>query len=294
MRHLLLVAISLVLVVVVPAQVRVTGTEFDPVSFVPGDKVLLIARFDPAGLPWNEVRETSGFPGMDDTDLSILSAAIERRSGAPVLVLQFIPWKAGRGQLPSLNIGGVIFPVIGFEAMSSLGTDLSPPRARPQLEPPGLRLRVYIATGLLLTFVVAVLVFLSLVLPWLRRLKARWDFARVRREFDARLAMLDDNDGLDANAWARLCGSLRWYLEARTKLPWMAMTASESAEVQDALIASDLVAETTGILHAGDEVRFAGKNNAALPAALASARSIADRLDKALTTDNGNTAGGRK
>jgi hypothetical protein len=294
MKPLVLVVFCLGLATRVPAQLRVTGTEFDPPDFVAGDRVSLVARFDAAGLAWDDVRKTAGFPDPGEAGPTVLSAVIERRSGAPVLVVQFIPWKAGRGQLPTLVVGGLSFPSISFEAMSSLGTGLEPPLPRPQLEPPGLRARVYIASGFLLTIVVGILVFVSVVLPWLRRLMARWTFIRIRREFEARLALLDGHSGVPADAWALLCSSMRWFLEARTSLPWLSMTPAESATVRDASIGAELVAEATQLLLEGDEVRFAGRLEADLPAGLSSARSIADRLDQALVPVRHPAAGGRK
>ncbi|MFH2114958.1 MAG: hypothetical protein ABIJ86_10690 [Spirochaetota bacterium] len=292
MRPLILLTFCLALVAVVQAELRVTGTEFEPPEFVPGDRVSLVARFDPDGLSWDDARETAGFPDPGEAGPTVLSAAIERRSGAPVLIVVFIPWRAGRGQLPALGVGGLAFPVIAFEAMSALGADLAPPVAWPQLEPPGLRIRVYIVSGLLLAIVVGILLFMSVVLPWLRRLMARWSFIRIRREFDARLVLLDGDTGVVADAWALLCSSLRWFLEARTSLPWLCMTPSESAAVREASIPPELVSEASRLLHEGDEVRFAGRQDADLSAGLSSARSIADRLDQVLAPARHAAAGG--
>ncbi|MDX9957583.1 MAG: hypothetical protein RBT68_03995 [Spirochaetia bacterium] len=294
MKPLVLVAICLGLATAVPAQLRVTGTEFDPPDFVPGDRVSLVARFDASGLSWDDVRKTEDFPEPGEAGPTVLSAVIERRSGTPVLVVQFIPWMAGRGQLPALVVGGLSFPAIPFEAMSSLGTDLAPPVPRPQLEPPGLRVRVYVASGLLLAFLVGILMFVSVVLPWLRRLMARWTFARIRREFDARLALLEGHSGEASDAWALLCSSLRWFLEARTGLPWRSMTPAEAEAVRAASIGPDLVAEASRLLLQGDEVRFAGRLGADLPAGLSGARAIADRVDQALVPARQPAAGGRK
>lgn len=294
MRHLALLAFCLVLVSAVPAQLRVAGIEFEPPDFVPGDKVNLVARFDSAGLPWNDVRELGGFPEPVEEGPTVLSAAVERRSGAPVLVVVFIPWKAGRGQLPALSVGGLAFSAIPYEARSALGADLAAPGARPQLEPPGLRLRVYVATGLLLASLVGALVFVSAVLPWFRRLMSSWAFNRIRREFDARLALLEGGAVAMELAWALLCSSLRWFLEARTALPWLSMTPAEAGAVQDASIDSKLVAEASLILLEGDEVRFAGRQDADLETGLSCAKSIADRLDRVLAPAGRSAAGGRK
>jgi hypothetical protein len=283
MRLLVLMTVFLALAAAVPAELRITAMEFDPPDFVPGDSVRLVAQFDPAGLSWEDAREVSGFPDPGETGPTVLSVALERRSGAPVLVVVFIPWKAGRGQLPAMSVGGLVFPAMYFEASSALGPDLAAPVAKPQLEPPGLRLRVYVATGLLLSIVVSALVFMSAVLPWLRKLMARWGFARIRREFDARLALLEGGAVAIDDAWALLCSSLRWFLEARTSLPWLSMTPAEAAAVQDVSIGSELVMETSRILHVGDEVRFAGRQDADLVSGLSCARSIADRLDQALS-----------
>jgi hypothetical protein len=294
MRALVLVVLCLAVVIRVPAELRITGMEFDPPDFVPGDQVRLVARFDPEGQPWNDTRHGEGFPEPGEGDPTVLSAALERRSGMPVLLVEFIPWKSGRGHLPALKVGGLVFPVLPFEAKSALGTDLSAPVARTQLEPPGLRLRVYVAAGLLLSILVSVLVFISAVLPWFRRLMSRWAFNRIRREFDARLALLDGNTVAVDAAWALLCSSLRWFLEARTALPWLSLTPTEAGAVRDASIGSELVAEASLILLEGDEVRFAGRQNADLGSSLACARSIADRLDQMLAPASRTTPGGRK
>ena len=294
MKPLVLLTCCLAFAVAVPAELRVTGLEFDPPDFVPGDRVSLVARFDPAGLPWDDARVAAGFPDPGETGPTILSAAVERRSGAPVLVVVFIPWQAGRGQVPALSVGGLAFPALPYGAGSALGADLSAPVARPQLEPPGLRFRVYMVTGLLLSIAVAALVFVSAVLPWFRRLMARWGFARIRREFDARLALLDGYSGAREEAWALLCSSLRWVLEARTALPWLSMTPAEAAAVRDASISPELVAQSSRVLLEGDQVRFAGRQDADLHSGLSGARNIADRLDQALAPGRRPPAGDRK
>lgn len=294
MRPLILLVIFLALAIAVPAEVRITSTEFDPPDFVPGDRVSLVARFDPAGLAWAADQEARAGTNPGESGPTVLSVAVERRSGAPVLVVVFTPWKAGRGYVPAQSVGGLTFPAIPFEAMSALGADLASPVAKPQLEPPGLRFRVYLVTGLLLSVVVGALVFVSAVLPWLRKLMARWGYVRIRREFDARLALLDGYAGAMDQAWALLCSSLRWFLEARTTLPWLSMTPSEAAAVKDGSIRSDLVAEASVILHLGDEVRFAGRKDVDLGPGLSSARSIADRLDQALAPGRRAAVGDRK
>jgi hypothetical protein len=267
--------------------------EFDPPDFVPGDKVRLVARFDPADLPWDEIQVTTGLPDPGEAGPTVLSVAVERQAGAPVLVVVFIPWNAGRGLVPAILVGGLEFPPMPYEAASSLGTDRAAPVVRPQLEPPGLRVRVYVAAGLLLSVVVLVLVFVSAVLPWFRRLLARWGFARIRRDFEARLALLDGDAIAPADAWALLCSTLRWFLEARTTLPWLSMTPAEAMVVQDASIGPELVAEVSHILLEGDGVRFAGIQGADLAAGLARARSIADKLDQALAPVNRSAKGAR-
>lgn len=294
MRPLILLAVCLAAAGAVTAEFRVTGMEFDPPDFVPGDRVSLVARFDPAILPRDDSQGVVGIPDSVESGPTIVSATVERRSGAPVLVVVFIPWMPGRGYVPALSVGGLAFPAIPYEARSALGNDLAPPIAKPQLEPPGLRFRIYVVTGLLLSFAVAALVFVSAVLPWFRRLLARWGFVRIRREFDARLALLDGYAGAMDEAWALLCSSLRWFMETRTTLPWLAMTPSEAAAVRDASIGTELVVQASLILLEGDEVRFAGRQDSDLDSGLSSARKIADQIDQALAPGGRTATGDRK
>jgi hypothetical protein len=264
-----------------PAMLAATA-EFDPPSFVPGQVVGLYARLDAGAALWRAETVASDLRGTKDDGPRILSASLMERSGAPLLVVRFVAWRPGQGSIPSMSVGGLVTPPLKYSCSSALaegGTE--PPQAIGQLDPPGLFPRLYLIGGLALLSTVALVIGAAKLVPWLRRLKARKTFARVRREYDALLARLEGGRGSTA-AWTELCAGLRLFLSRRTGLDWMAITSVEAAALPADCAPGQVQPAAAAILAMGDEARFAGRTGLDLNQALASARSIGERLDSAL------------
>jgi hypothetical protein len=269
------------------AEVRILGSEFEPADFVPGDRVVMVVRFDPGNAPWAVDRRTAGFPETSAYDPTILAVAIERRAGLPVLIVEFMPWKPGRQMLPSLSIAGLVFPPIPFEAATALTGDDSAPVPRPQLDPPGLRTLVYSIAGIALLLLLGSILFILKVRPWLARLRSKKRFRQVRDDLDRTLGELGTMAVQSAAAWAVLCAALRQFMKARTSLAWDAMTPSE---IEGMVLDSPAVlvqADVVDILGKGDAVRFGGVQGVPLSAAADLASKLADRLDAAMADQNG-------
>ncbi|MBU0928491.1 MAG: hypothetical protein KKA67_12135, partial [Spirochaetes bacterium] len=152
MRPLLALSLVALASVVAPgsasAQGAVVGAvEFSPATFAPGEAVTAYAALDPGASPWFAESivsrvDSGGEPGGPDGGLSddaprVLSAAVEKRSGRPVLVVRFAAWRAGPGFLPEMKLGGLSIPRIRFDCSSVLAAaDARAPEPFPQLDPP--------------------------------------------------------------------------------------------------------------------------------------------------------------
>lgn len=258
--------------------------EFSPAEFVPGEVVTVTASLDPGTGSWEAAAMSSGFPETGESGPVVLSASVERRRGGPVLVIRFVPWKAGPGFLPELRIGGLDVPRVRFECGSALsGGDLGAPEPLPQLDYPGLYARLYIAAGALLVAAVAVAVAVAKAAPWVRSMSARRAFARVRREFDELLDRLGTRGGSagEAAAWAALCSGARRFVGRRSGIDLDALTATEVAALPPESVPGGVRDAVAALLAAGDAVRFAGDEGARLSGGLESARSLADLIDGA-------------
>jgi hypothetical protein len=256
--------------------------EFDPPYFVAGQGVAMYARLDAGTSSWRAETLSSGLPGGQDGDPRILSASLLERSGAPLLVVRFVAWRPGQGSLPSMNVGGLVTPPLKYSCSSALaeaGTE--PPQPIGQLDPPGLFARLYLIGGLALVSAIVSVIGAARFVPWLRLLKARKAFARVRRDYDELLSRLGRGKG-SAAAWAELCAGLRLFLSRRTGLDWLALTSVEAARLPPDCVPGEVQPAAAAILSMGDEARFAGRLDIDLGEALMNARSVGDRLDAAL------------
>lgn len=294
-RRVVVAALAVVVLAVAPADARaeaveasVVRVEFDPPAFYPGQATLAYATLDAGTASWSEATlavvpgRVDGADGAAETgaaEVEVLSARLERRGGQPVLIVSFVSWSAGAGLVPGMEIGGLAVPGLRFDCDSAL-TSLTPPVPMPQLEPPGLRFKLYLAGGVAL---VALLVGLTVALraaPWLKAIKARWAAARSRREFDD---ILDSIGGLEPEtaAWAALCAAVRRFVRLRAGVDWSALTASEIALLPEGPVAGPIRDDAAAILSSGDAARFAGASEGSIADAVAAARSVADRLDEA-------------
>lgn len=267
----------------VSAQGVATGTpEFSPPVFVPGEVVTVIALIDPGTLPWTVATIPSGFTEGGEAGPQVLSVALENRKGSPLLVVRFVPWRAGPGYLPGMTIGGLEIPRIRFDCQSAL-TDgnFEAPEPMPQLDMPGLYTKLYVLAGLLLVAVLAGIAAVTKVSPWFRVFKARRAYARARREFDELLDRLAKASAGPA-VWAELCAGLRTFAGIRTGTDLSAMTASEVQCLPAGTVPGDARGDLAGILAMGDEARFAGNRNLQPASGIRLARALADRIDAAL------------
>lgn len=265
------------------AQELVVGPlEFSPLSFVPGVVVTAVAILDPGASPWFAEAVESGFPEPGESAPRVLSVALEKRKGSPLLVVRFVAWRAGPGYLPDMSVGGLDIPRLRFDCGSALADgDLGAPEPLPQLNLPGLYTRLYVLAGLLLVAVIAGITAATRAAPWFRAFKARRAYARARREFDELLDRLAAAPAGPA-AWAELCAGLRNFAGLRMDTDLNAMTASEVLALPAGSVPGGVGAELAGILAMGDEARFAGKRDVRPGAGVELARSVAARIDEAL------------
>jgi hypothetical protein len=181
-----------------------------------------------------------------------------------------------------MSVGGLMTPPLKYSCSSALaegGTE--PPQALGQIDPPGLFTRLYLIGGIALFSAVVLVIGAVRLVPWLRSLKARKAFARVRRDYDELLVRLE-REKVDPAAWTDLCAGLRLFLSLRTGLDWLAVTSVEAADLPVDCAPGQVQPEAAAILAMGDEARFAGRHGLDLHHAITTARSIGDRLDAAL------------
>lgn len=269
------------------AEASILRVEFDPPTFYPGQATLAYATLDPGTASWSEAvlavvserPDEAGAPETGAPEVEILSARLERRGGQPILIVRFVPWTAGRGLIPGMELGGLAVTGLRFDCASAL-TSLRPPVLLPQLEPPGLRSRLYLAGGVALVALLAGLTAAFRAAPWFGAIKARWAAARSRKEFEALLEAVVEIEPETA-AWAALCAAVRRFVGTRTGVDWSAMTASEIALSPEGPVPGPTRDAAAAILSSGDTARFAGSVEAGLADAVAAARAVADSLDEA-------------
>lgn len=257
--------------------------EFQPKSFVPGQAVTAYVLLDAAGASWHEESLTPSQPkpsGNDAQDL--LSVSIKVRSGMPLLAVRFIAWRPGRGQLPSVTVGGLVTPGVPFSCGTALadGND-APPVAMGQLEPEDARLKIYLSGGAVLALGVALFAAASNLGPALRALKERRAFAAARKDIDRVIAELSGSPGRPED-WSALCASLRRFVGIRTGIDWIAITSGEAKALPQDAIPGMTQPEASEVLAMGDRARFAVEFGEDFGKALTLAGSVAARIDDAV------------
>lgn len=266
-----------------PAQAGVLGVpEFDPPTFKPGQAVTVYALMDPAGTAWSEETLSTGLPEAASGDApGLLSVSLRSRSGMPLLVVRFVPWRPGSGAVPPLTVGGLSTPPLRFSCASALadGND-APPEYAGQLEPAGFRLKLYLSGGAALAACVAAVFAAAKLVPAIRELARRKAFAAARSEFDAALAALASSRG-GAEDWAVLCSCLRRFVGARAGTDWSALTSGEAAALPKDSLPGEVQPEASAVLAMGDRARFSGAGED-FGRALALAAEIGARLDEAI------------
>jgi hypothetical protein len=275
------------------AEVRVLGVEFDPPDFTVGQEVTMTLSWDAAGKHWQPERLSDGLPESANGPTLLWAETFERR-GRPALSVRFIAWRPGAGALPALSLSGREFPPITLEAASILDrVGRAAPEPFAQLEPGGLRSRLYLLAGSALLFCLFALFAALKLLPWLRALMAHWAFLRARKEFDGVIQYLRDAGEQGADAWAVLARALKRYLGSRSALDFFPLTSSEIAALPVEKVAGGVLPDAAAILSAGDYLRFGARASGDLYAALDLASSLADRLERALTEEQGRKRGAK-
>ncbi|GAB1456188.1 MAG: hypothetical protein RBT62_03920 [Spirochaetia bacterium] len=268
-------------------EASLVSLEFKPASFLPGDVVTIYARLEPGDVEWSEATRSDGFPDTGAMGPQVLSVSIEKRSGEPLLILRFVPWKAGPSYIPELSIAGLRIPRIRFDCETALVPgEAKPLQAMAQMEYPGIYSRLYIVGGALIVACLLGVTMLARIGPYMRELRARLALARSRRVFDETLRRLAERGrgasvgaDSDAAAWAELCSAVRQFTGLRSGTDWGALTSSEVEALPDDAAPGGVRPDLARLFAAGDAVRFAGDRKPSLKDALVLAASIADRLD---------------
>ncbi len=264
------------------AETRVLGVEFDPPEFTVGQEVTMSLSWDAAGERWLPERISEGLPVSANGPSLLWAETLERR-GRPVLSVRFIAWQAGTSALPALSLSGREFPPVAIEAASlldSLGRAAPEPFA--QLEPSGLRSRLYLFAGAVLALALFALFAAFKLLPWLRAFLAHWAYLRARKDFDGVLQYLRDAGEQGSDAWAVLSRALKRYLGSRSSVDFLPLTSGEIASLPADRVAGGVLPDAAAILSAGDYLRFGARAAGDLFSALDLASALADRLEAAL------------
>jgi hypothetical protein len=242
----------------------VTGIRCVPQLFVAGQEVLLEARLEISGPepgPFS-LSPGSGLPVAElDSDPEVKAVSLSRDGSGWVLSLRFVPWSQGPGTIPQFSRGGIVFPELPFETMSTIASgvrDLAP--LKPQREPPGMSLFLYGFAALALILVLGSVGFALWVIPAARALLARLREREAIRSLERTLDWLEANaTGGDAAAFhALLAQSLRRYLARRLFPEAAALTPSELSRLPITQFPGEgFRGELAALLGETDLVRFA-------------------------------------
>ncbi len=280
-------AVCLALAQAGDAQVRtrVLATTVTPARPYVGDIVECAVTFEPSepGLAEGPLDVPKSPVGGGETELT--AASVRKKSGAWVYTARFIAWVPGSARVPVPPSAGFVLPEVRVEIASAVDDfGRSPPAYKDPLELPGTRLLVWgVSGGLLAGAVLAWSTAFGLV-PWLRRLRRAWREGRAGRDFGRSL------DYLEATApelrpeelWALLAKALREYLEARTRIPYRALTAREALSALPDNLPEGVAEEAAALLGEGDSVRFARKGSrSGIPEAIGRSRSILRSVEEA-------------
>jgi hypothetical protein len=235
-----------------------------PQLFVAGQEVLLEARLEISGPepgPFS-LSPGSGLPVAElDSDPEVKAVSLSRDGSGWVLSLRFVPWSQGPGTIPQFSRGGIVFPELPFETMSTIASgvrDLAP--LKPQREPPGMSLFLYGFAALALILVLGSVGFALWVIPAARALLARLREREAIRSLERTLDWLEANaTGGDAAAFhALLAQSLRRYLARRLFPEAAALTPSELSRLPITQFPGEgFRGELAALLGETDLVRFA-------------------------------------
>jgi|GEM_PF-3223895 len=285
-RCLAAAALCLTLTQAGDAQVRtrVLATTVTPARPYVGDIVECAVTFEPSdsGLAEGPL-DLPPVPGGGETELT--AASVRRKAGAWVYTARFIAWVPGPARVPVPPSAGFALPEVRVEIASAVDDfGRSPPAFKDPLELPGTRLLVWGVSGGLLTGAVLAWSTAFGLVPWLRRLRRAWREGRAGRDFGRALDYLEASapEFQPEELWALLAKALREYLEARTRVPYRALTAREALSASPDNLPGGVAEEAAALLGKGDSVRFAraGSGNG-IPEAIGRSRSILRSIEEA-------------
>lgn len=275
------------------ADVTVLSVEFVPQRYHVGQEVRVVLAWDDRGISWSPTDGAFSPTAADGQEPSIRSFRLLRRSGSAVLELTVIPWLAGTSVLPAFELAGLRFPPVELNAESVLGGRQGyRPQPWGQLEPGGMRLRIYMLVAAALALGLGIFALLRFILPK----KGMWQAARAirvaRKNLEKTIAALSKTASVqDERAWARLCSALRSYAQAVLALPVSAMTPAElvraSGGFENSSCQAMLLQGSADVLSQGDRARFALDTSVQLQAALTACTALLAIPQPALDTGIG-------
>ena len=265
---------------------------FEPRNFHAGESVVARALLDAGGSALEPFSlGAAALKGIPEArpELEIESASLSKNGGTWIYTVVFVTWAPGAGLVPSLSIGGRLFPALNFlaQASSAIGDRLPGPR-RPQADPPGSALYLYAGVAILAALALASLAFVFWILPGALALFESWRSRAALMRLRKTLDWLEENAGEDdGRAWfALLSRSLRLYLARRLIPAAEALTPPEFSALPPAELPDAALRDSLGSLFAAsDEIRFADRPSAAFgrAEALRLARDIARRAEEGLS-----------
>ncbi len=274
------------------AELKLVSTEFSPSVFTAGTRVQAFTRLELVSGMLPEGTQKNAIEGSGGLEPSIHETTITREGKYFLYSISFTPWEPGAGMLPSLSLGTEILPTIPIQTATALEADASLPSPRPQREPEGLRVRVYLFAGLLLLSVFTC-IFAALALPRIvSAFFAGRGILRARKLLFQVFSDLEKRSDSGPDSWMRLCNALRRYIGFRIDLgispslltvPLAALTAREFAKLPADSLPGGIHDELSAILLRSDMVRWAGYIDGGIPQAVRKAREAVEMLEAALS-----------
>ncbi len=271
-----------------PSQpLRSPAINFSPARFSAGEKVVASVALDPgdSGLLPFSIDKSQGFGALDaKPELEILGASLAKARSGWLYSVTFISWAPGAGTIPSLSIGGRRFPAIDYVTIATTGPDdRVPGPRRPQVDPPGAALYLYVAVAILAVLVLLIFALIFWVLPGAHALLLAWRRREAFRAFSNTLDWLEANVAGPEREWyALLARSTRIYLARRLIPDAEALTPAEIASLPETGLPEKGFQEgLSALLKESDEVRFAGRQPGAERRAMATrqARGLAGLVE---------------
>jgi hypothetical protein len=267
-----------------------------PAKYYAGDEVLLQAAIRPeAGekLVALDAKLGAGLGAQSgEADPELRELRVAKTAGGWTLSLRFVPWSPGVGSIPEQRLKGLRIPAIHYAAAAILGPeDRDPAPPRPQLDPPGMLLYLYVFAALLLVLVLGGFCSAVYLVPAARSLLARrraaLAFKRLEKSLDYLLAGSASSD--PASYCAALSRALRLYLAARALPEAFSLTSPEIAQLPEGAFPAPATRDRAAALFSrADRLRFGGEwpeggdIRALLESAAEEARAIGAAIEEVL------------